>query len=586
MHRLAVIALALVAAFTGWPTPALTQSPDPCAAALGRTSASALRTQPNRAQKYGPLGNDSRDVRDLLHLSAAAQARARSRAQVSSPMADRDENNIAILEGNGGDLLIQPNPFDLAQTGLRFDPTGSGYVVSSVAADFRPSLGRGLNLTDDDSTAPLTPAFAFDFFGRRVTSVFINSDGNLTFGEGDSASTERGITRLSAGAPRIAPFFADLDPSADGGVFVSNTAEALSVTWCAVPAFGMPQTMTVQATLFPTGAIEFRFGTTILTDGIVALSPGNTDKFSHVDLRAAADPPTAAIAFGERFVSSASLDLIAASKRFYATHRDDYDQLVFWTDTPVMTDAFAFETTVKNAITGTGLEVVDFAAALGSAGTLQSIINMDRVSKYPAGPAGKFFGENSTLGILAHETGHRWLTRLHFRNHNRDVSDDLLGRQRAHWSFFVDSDGSVMEGNEIEDLGGGAFRTRTIAEKFSRLDLYAMGLVRPDEVPSWFYVEAPVAAYDREDGTIANVTFNGTRRDVLIEDVLDVMGPRLPAAADSPRLHRQAFIYVRRATAVQDQQDLNKLGRIREQFGEFFNRATEGRMSVRTTLTP
>ena len=84
---------------------------------------------------------------------------------------------------------------------------------------------------------------------------------------------------------------------------------------------------------------------------------------------------------------------------------------------------------------------------------------MDRISKYRDAPAAKVFGENSALGILAHETGHRWLARLQFRNADRAISDQLLGRQLAHWSFFMDSDGSVMEGNEIEDLGGGAFRT-------------------------------------------------------------------------------------------------------------------------------
>ncbi len=45
-------------------------------------------------------------------------------------------------------------------------------------------------------------------------------------------------------------------------------------------------------------------------------------------------------------------------------------------------------------------------------------------------------------------------------------------------------------------------------------------------------------------------------------------------------------MFVRRATAVLDPQDLTRLGRIREQFGPFFNRATEDRMTVRTTLTP
>jgi hypothetical protein len=251
-----------------------------------------------------------------------------------------------------------------------------------------------------------------------------------------------------------------------------------------------------------------------------------------------------------------------------------------------MTDAFAFETTIRNSIEGIGIEAFDFSAQLGSAGTLQSLINMDRISKYPDAPAQKLFGENSALGILAHETGHRWLARLRFSNVNREISDQLLGRQLAHWSFFVDSDGSVMEGNEIEDLGGGTFRTAATTEKYSRLDQYAMGLVGPDEVPAWFLVDSPISSRNRDDGAIAGVTFNGTRRNVIIHDVIEALGPRVPAAADSPRLHRQAYIWVRRASAFLDQQDLARLRRIREQFGPFFSRATENRMTVRTTLAP
>ena len=211
---------------------------------------------------------------------------------------------------------------------------------------------------------------------------------------------------------------------------------------------------------------------------------------------------------------------------------------------------------------------------------------MDRISKYIPGPAQRVFGESSILGILAHETGHRWLTRILFSNADRTISDQLLGRQRAHWSFFMDSDGSVMEGNEIEDLGGGTFRTTTATEKYSRLDLYAMGLATAAEVPRFFFVDAPISNWGREDGPVAGVTLNGTRRDVLIQDVIDALGPRVPAAADSPRVHRQAFVFVRRATAVADPQDLTRLSNIREQFGPFFSRATENRMTVRTTLTP
>jgi hypothetical protein len=482
-------------------------------------------------------------------------------------------------------LILRANPFDLANTGLRFDPAGAGYSVTRADAGFRTALGRSLVLGDDDSTAQALAA-PFMFYGRRVTSLFVNSDGNLTFDEGDNASTERGLERLASGAPRIAPFFADLDPSAGGRVFLDSAADATTVTWCAVPGFELPQTVTVQAVLFADGAIEFRYGPTDLPAGIVALSPGAAQSMTSIDLHPAGGRVTEPAAIGEVFAATSSLNLVAASRRFYQTHSDNYDQLVFWTDTTVMTDAFAFQSMVKNGITGTGLETFDFASTLGSGGSLQSVINMDRISKYPDAPAAKLFGDSSTLGVLAHETGHRWLARLEFLDVNRMVSDQLLGRQRAHWSFFTDSDGSVMEGNDIEELGGGVFRTAAATEKYSRLDLYAMGLASEAEVPGWFYVDAPISSHGRESGPEAGSTINGTRRDVLIQDVIDALGPRVPAAADSPRLHRQAYIFVRRASATLDPQDLTRLARIREQFGPFFSRATENRMTLRTTLVP
>jgi len=597
LRRLVAVSVLLSAALPGSPVPPalLAQPADPCAAALAADGARAMRTAPDRASKYGPFGADTRDARDLLHFSAGpapAQARAASarlREDVSAgqavrPMADRDENNIAILEDNG-DLIIRPNLFDLANSGLRFEPAAGGYSIARTGGEFRETLGRRVTLGDDDSAAQ-TIAFPFDFYGRTFTSLFLNSDGNLTFEEADRASTERGITRLVSGAPRIAPFFADLDPSVSGGIFLDNAPGVMTVTWCAVPGFGLPLTTNVQALLFPGGAIEFRFRAMTLTDGIVALSPGRRDTFRAVDLSAAVQPITEPVAVGEHFISSSSLDLVAASRRFYQTHSDNFDQLVFWTDTSVIADAFAFETTVNNAITGTGLDTHDFSAAFGSAGALQSVVNMDRIAKYPDTPSAKLFGEMSTLGVLAHETGHRWLARLLFLDADRTVSDQLLGRQLAHWSFFLDTDGSVMEGNDIEDLGGGAFRTAAAAEKYSRLDLYAMGVATAEEVPRFFYIEAPLSSRTREAPPTAGVTVNGTRRDVLIQDVIDAVGPRVPSAAESPRLHRQAFIFVRRASAVQDPQDLARLVRIREQFPGFFSGATENRMTVRTTLTP
>ncbi len=589
--RRITVASVIVAAALPWlpapSSPVAAQSADPCATAGPAITAARIASPLERERKYGRFGDDSRDIRDLLNVSSvASQARARAASSGrAQPVADRDENNIAILEDNDGDLITRMNPFDLTNSSLRFEPANDGYGVATAGAGLRGTLGRALALGDDDSVAQ-TLAFSFQFYGRRFSSLFINSDGNLTFEEADNASTSRSLHRVASGAPRIAAFFADLDPSAGGRMFVDSTPEAFTVTWCAVPGFGLTETVTVQTVLLPTGTIEFRYGAASLGDAIVALSPGRVESVRGVDLNRIAFQGSGPIAFGELFTPTSSLDLVAASQRFYQRHPDDFDQLVFFADTTVVTNAFAFESTIRNEISGIGIDQFDFSAELGSGGTLRSVINMDRISKYPDTPEQRMFGENSTLGILAHETGHRWLARIMFSNVNRQVSDQLLGRQLAHWSFFVDSDGSVMEGNEIEDLGGGVFRTASTTEKYSRLDQYAMGLVPPGDVPSWFFVDVPITSRNREEPAVAGVTFNGTRRNVIIQDVIEALGPRVPAAEESPRLHRQAFIFVRRPSAVLDQLDLARLRRIREQFGPFFSRATENRMTLRTTLTP
>jgi hypothetical protein len=590
MQRLAILALALATIAVWTPVPALTQIQNPCAAAFADLPARITRTATQPSDKRGHFGNDTRDVRDLLHLSSAASAerRVRAAAAVVRPMADRDQNNIAILEDNSGDLIIPPNTFDLANTGVRFEPSGSSYSVARASSDFRTPLGPALSLGDDASTSSTTIPFPFEFFGRRLTSLFVNSDGNITFEEADNASTERGLARLITGVPRIAPFFADLDPSAGGQVFLATTPDTMTVTWCAVPGFDSPLTMTAQATLLAGGSIEFRFGAASLGDGIVALSPGRTELFDPIDLSAATAPTAAASAFGEQFISSPSLDMVAAARRFYASHRDNFEQLVFWTDIGVISDAFAFHSPVRNAITGIGQPSFNFSAELGSGGSLEGVLNMDMVAKYGESPTSRLLGAFSPLGVLAHETGHRWLTHLRFLDADRQPSDALLGRQLAHWSFFMDSDGSVMEGNDIQDLGGGQFRTSSATEKFSRLDLYAMGLARPDEVPAWFYIDSPISSHHREDRPQPGASITGTRRDVSIQNVIDVMGPRVPAAADSPRQIRQAYIYVTRPANNEflRQFDLRTLARMREEFAAFFSRATENRMTVRTTLTP
>ena len=146
LRRLAIVSLSVIAVLPGSPLPpaaALAQAPNPCVAALADEGSSAMRAPASRASKYGRFGADSRDIRDLLQLSSAsAQVRSRAAAAVARPAADRDDNNIAILEDTQGDLILRANAFDLANSGLRFERAGNGYAVTTTGGEFRATLGR------------------------------------------------------------------------------------------------------------------------------------------------------------------------------------------------------------------------------------------------------------------------------------------------------------------------------------------------------------------------------------------------------------------------------------------------------------
>lgn len=196
-------------------------------------------------------------------------------------------------------------------------------------------------------------------------------------------------------------------------------------------------------------------------------------------------------------------------------------------------------------------------------------------------------GEGTTLGTLAHDSGHRWLAVLEFSDHDRERSSAILDQSGYHWNFFVDSDASVMGGNDIEELGGGRFETVAAVERYSALDQYVMGLRHDFEVPPFFHVESPLnvsPAGGHTGGPRVGVTFSGTRRDVLIENIIEAVGPRAPSADEAPRVHRQAFLYVVGAGDTAEPDEVARLDTIRRQWEGFFGEATEGRMRVETRL--
>jgi len=312
----------------------------------------------------------------------------------------QDVGEIAVLQ-DAGDLMIKPNPADLSDVGLRLAPNAAGgYDVSTISYGFKQPLGSSITLADDATNEIVLP-FAFSFFGVSRDRVFVNSDGNLTFDEGDAASTDRSVSRLLTGPPRIAPFFADLNPSSGGRVLTSGDGGAFSVTWCAVPEYGGRAIATVQVTLLADGAIEMQVSNrTTLRTAVVGVSPGHTTEFMPVDLTAGGTIDGGHAAVGEHFTTTSELDTVGVARRFLAVHADEFDNLVIFTDTQLLNDAFAYEISIANGIQGLNLPTFDYSSEYGSTGRLQSLCNMDALSKYPDDPYQKFLGENSTLGVM------------------------------------------------------------------------------------------------------------------------------------------------------------------------------------------
>jgi hypothetical protein len=424
--------------------------------------------------------------------------------------------------------------------------------------------------------------FPFPFFGRAWDRVFDQSDGSLAFGEADVTEGEPGLARLLAGPPRVAAFFASLDPSRAGRVSARLEAGRASFQWTGVPGSGQINRNTFEVTLEPSGAVEIVFGSAIETrEAVVGLSPGRTEKVVAADLSESRPSGTTG-AIAERFSETEKADLVMVARRFFASHPDVFEQLVVYTTRPLnpLPGSLAFEVNVRNEVQGIGLDLFDHSSYWSSAGALASVAYMDSIDQYL---------EVDGFEILAHEVGHRWLARLRFRRGTEAPSAALLGRAAVHWSFFHDSDASVLEGNRIADRGNGRFETVEITRGYSALDQYVMGLRLPAEVPPFFYVDEadnfrPNRAFKLSSAPEAGVSFTGVRRDVTIADVIAALGPRVPDAGRAPRVLRQAFLLVADAAAPATPARRQAVARIRARFGPYYREATGGRATVDSTL--
>lgn len=524
-----------------------------------------------------------------------------ARAQ-TGPSVPTSVDGIAIVEATH-EVLSPPHPFDLANSSITITPEQDSFRVAvSTFPEGAPlpEEGTPLDLEDDDFKLVELP-FEFPYYGSSHDSLFVNSDGNLTFVYPEASSRPRNYSRAAYGPARIAPLFRDLDPSRGGSVRVAATSEALTVAWHAVPLFtegpvGDPQTF--QVTIHRDGGIEFRYGDLTLLDAVVGLFSGEAlSGVAAVDWSSVeSELFDADSILAEVFVSDPEIDEFAVVHSFYRNHEDAYDTVIVFNDLDMDASDFslAHAYTVRNEIRGIGEFIYDSGRVFGSPRRLSSFVNMGALSGYPASPAAPIRGlpHSSMLTILAHEIGHRFLAYTPFRDpETGELSDALLGRQFAHWSFFLNSSASVLEGNAIRDNGEGAsprFETTAATQTYSLLDQYLMGLLDPSEVPPTFLVTNATST----TGSLGNasrtpevgVEFDGVRKEIRVEDIIEAVGPRRPDTSVSQRQFRQAFILLVDEGTQPKPESLRTLRQLRRWWLSFFDLHSESRASSSADL--
>ncbi|HEY4491497.1 MAG TPA: hypothetical protein VI958_05820, partial [Acidobacteriota bacterium] len=168
-------------------------------------------------------------------------------------------------------------------------------------------------------------------------------------------------------------------------------------------------------------------------------------------------------------------------------------------------------------------------------------------------------------------------------------SNSLLGRDKSHWSFFLDSSGSFLEGNQIAQKNANTFVTQTPLQRYSELDLYLMGLLALEEVPDTLLVDgahefSPSFTFVAESAPETKITFKGSAIPIRIEDIIAANGPRKPSISKSQKTFTHLFVLITKTTTPATPEEIAYVDLLRTQWEAYFFQMTRGRARVVTLL--
>src|SRR5262249_25311527 len=112
-----------------------------------------------------------------------------------------DVGNIAVMSGNRY-TYIREAPYNLQNKLLTFTPNSTGgYDLKVTDSSSTITEGPIKGFASGSREIPFEAGFHFPFYGKTYSSVFVNTNGGLTFGEGSNLYPD--LIPYLSGPPRI-----------------------------------------------------------------------------------------------------------------------------------------------------------------------------------------------------------------------------------------------------------------------------------------------------------------------------------------------------------------------------------------------
>jgi hypothetical protein len=278
---------------------------------------------------------------------------------------------------------------------------------------------------------------------------------------------------------------------------------------------------------------------------------------------------------------------------FYEGFNDDYQYVTFL----ILRDLslfFAFYQPYSNDVYGIGYDSIYAGEVFDTTDDTQvdGIIFMNYWGLW-------YEDEYAGHYVFGQEFMHRWGA---FTNVSHDSLDQdaLLGRDAAHWSYWLDTPNSPMEGNDWEDNGDGTWTIDTdTTPGYSDLDLYLMGFAGADEVGAQTFLAVSEDEQDRvnreaastpeafadEQGDRTNaITVAATPVEFGVDAIIAAEGERSPGVDESPRAFRMAFVVLVLDGDDASDETLGKIDELRERWEAGWDADVGYRADLDTTL--